>query len=163
MCIFWAYFEEKPARIASSMTIMPNSDFVTSCNFFWHLKVFYHHKEDCTLPHMFRRKLPESSGFHWNPPDSNPGMSWCDKGQISIFIPGGVRRSPLETSIFQRSPWNPSGLFPLSKSTGLWRNPVSGGVQRTPAESSGIQWNIRNPAESSGLQQSLFIASLFNY
>ena len=93
----------------------------------------------------------------------NPGMSWCDKGQISIFIPGGVRRSPLETSIFQRSPWNPSGLFPLSKSTGLWRNPVSGGVQRTPAESSGIQWNIRNPAESSGLQQSLFIASLFNY
>ena len=59
-----------------------------------------------------------------NPPDSNPGMSWCDKGQISIFIPGGVWQSPLETSIFQRSPWNPSGIFPLSKSTGLRQNPL---------------------------------------
>ena len=80
--------------------------------------------KDCTLPHLLRRKLPDSSGFHWNPPESNPGMSWCDKGQTSIFIPGGVRRSPLETSIFRRSPQNPSGLFPLRKSTGLWRNPV---------------------------------------
>ena len=65
-----------------------------------------------------------STGNSWNPPDSNPGMSWCDKGQISIFIPGGVQRSPPETSIFQQSLWYLSGLFPLSKSTGLRRNPL---------------------------------------
>ena len=57
--------------------------------------------EDCTLSHLLRRKLPDSSGFQWNPLESNPRMSWCDKGQISIFIPGGVPQSPLETSIFR--------------------------------------------------------------
>ena len=57
-------------------------------------------------------------------PLETPGMSWCDKGQIGIFIPGGVWRSPLETSIFWQSPRNLSGLFLLRKSTGLWQNPV---------------------------------------
>ena len=100
-----------------------------------------HRVEDCTLPHLLRQKLPESSGFHWNPPNSNPGMSWCDKGQIGIFIPGGVRWSPPETSIFQQSPWNLSGLFPLSKSTGLQRN------NQTLVESNRITRLQRNPME----------------
>ena len=96
-----------------------------------------------------------SAGNSRNPPDSNPGMSWCDKGQIGIFIPGGVRRSPLETSILIR----PDFFH--------WGSPLdSGGIQwnnQTPAESNGITRLWWNPAESSGLQQSLFIVSLFNY
>ena len=105
--------------------------------------------EDCTLPHMFCWKLPESSGFHWNLPESNPR---CDKSQIGIFILGGVQWSPLETSIFRRSPWNPSRRLDFF----CWGSPLdSGGIQwnnQTPAESNRITRLWRNPAESSGLQ-----------
>ena len=92
----------------------------------------YDFYEDCTLPHLLCRKLLDSSRFHWNLPESNPGMSWCDKGQTGIFILGGVRQSPLETSIIRRSPRT---FFSAEE------------VHWTLAESSGITRLQRNPME----------------
>src|ERR1700678_729214 len=60
-----------------------------------------------------------SAGFQRIPLDLVPGLCWCDKGQICMFCPGGVHRSPPEFSIFQRSLRIPTRLFPQSKSSGL--------------------------------------------
>jgi hypothetical protein len=112
--------------------------------------------EDFTLPHLFRRNLPESSGIRWTPLDSNPGMCWCDKGQIGMFSPGGVHWSPLESGGICQIPAESADshqTFPLVKSTGLhWTlsesvgiRPVervhqtqSNGIHRTPADSTGL-------------------------
>ena len=71
-------------------------------------------KEDCTLPHLFRRNPLESVGFHWSPVDSIPGLCQCDKGQIGIFSPGGVQQSPVESGIFRWSLRIPTRLFQQS-------------------------------------------------
>ena len=117
--------------------------------------------EDCTLPHLSYWNPPESAGFHWTPPDSTPGICWCDKGQIGMSSPGGVHRSPLEFTKFRRSPWNPTRQIPVDSSglvqqtpadsTGLHQTPPdSTGLHRTPPDSTGLHWI---PPDSTGLQQ----------
>ena len=107
--------------------------------------------EDCTLPHVFCRILPDSSGFQQTPPDSNPGMCWCDKGQIGMLSPGGVRWSPPEYGEFRRSPRNSIILFRWADSTGIrWNLLDSIGLHQTPSDSSRFH---RTPSDSSRFQQ----------
>ena len=77
--------------------------------------------EDYTLPHVSWRNLAEFVGIRWIPPDSTPGLCQCDKGQIGIFSPGGVRWSPVE-------------------SARIWHNPVES-----------VDSNHTFPVDSSGL------------
>ena len=65
----------------------------------------------------------------WNLPDSNPRMSWCDKGQIGIFIPGGVCWKPAYSSRVYR----------------VWPDFFH---WASPQDSGRIHWNNWNPVDS---------------
>ena len=113
--------------------------------------------EDCTLLHQ---KLPESSGLK-----SRNVLLW--QGPNRHIYSG---RSPVESTGNQHIPAESAeSVRTFSAEEVHWTLAESSGItrlqrnNRTPAESNGITRLWRNPAESSGLQQSLFIASLFNY
>ena len=81
--------------------------------------------EDCTLPHMFHRKLPESRNV----------LVW--QGPNQHLYSG---RSPAESTGNQHIP---------AESMESVRTFSAEQVHWTLAESSGIQWNIQNPVDSS--------------
>ena len=79
--------------------------------------------EDCTLPHVFRRILPDSSGFQRTLPDSNLGMCWYDKGQIGMFSPAesiGIWWIPAESMEFHHTIPLSKGALALESRTEGW-------------------------------------------
>ena len=102
--------------------------------------------EDCTLPHVFRRILPDSSGFQRTLPEC-VGVTRAKLACLVWEESGGVHRN-------------------MVNSSGVHGIPSYYSTEQTPLESSGIYWI---PPDSSRFQQTppdsnrLFVASLFNY
>src|SRR5277367_5730459 len=95
------------------------------------LKPFVHLVEDFTLPHILLQ-------------DSNPGLCWCDMGQICCFSPAGLLPESARLRGLRRTL---TGLSPADSCKGVCRSlPES-------VESAGVHVLLQTPADSGRLLQ----------